>query len=43
VVEITPNNITQEHRFWLEIDLSYLPELRRGITRISERFQGDKA
>lgn len=43
VIQITPNPITQEHRFWREIDLSYLPELRRRIGQISARFRRDRA
>jgi hypothetical protein len=41
IVNITPDNLTQEHQFRTGVDLSYLPELQRGLTRIVARFRGE--
>lgn len=37
-VEITPDNISQEHRFRFEIDQSYLPPLVAEIMKLLEKF-----
>lgn len=37
-VQITPDHMSQEHRFTIGIDLSYVPDLRRRLTRISTRL-----
>ncbi len=37
-VEITPDHVTQYHRFTLDLDQSYLPALVAGCEAILERF-----
>jgi hypothetical protein len=37
-VQITPDNLTQEHSFKFEIDLSYLPGLIRELKSIFQKF-----
>jgi hypothetical protein len=38
VVDITPNHLTQQHRFTFEVDQSYLPELTGALTRLLQRL-----
>lgn len=38
-VDLTPDHMTQEHRFFFEIDQSYLPGIIEQCRKLSERFQ----
>ncbi len=38
VVDITPNNLTQQHRFTFEMDQSYLPELTGALARLLQKL-----
>jgi hypothetical protein len=38
VVEITPDHLTQRHRFTFEVDQSYVPELITGLERILQKY-----
>jgi hypothetical protein len=41
IVEITPDEWTQKHRFKAEINLSYLARLRQELHQISGRYRGE--
>jgi hypothetical protein len=43
VVEITPNHLTQEHRFEFNIDQTYLPEITRQCRAILARYPNPHA
>lgn len=37
-VRLTPDQLTQEHRFWFAIDQSYLPGIITGLSKVLARF-----
>lgn len=37
-IEITPNQMTQEHRFYVELDQSYLPQALQQLNSILSQF-----
>jgi hypothetical protein len=41
IVEITPDEWTQKHRFKAEINLSYLARLRQELHQMSSRYRGE--